>query len=243
MELTGKVALVTGSAKRVGRAIAEALAAAGADVVIHYGRSADAAAEAADHIRQTFRRRVEVARADLSQPEQIVRLFQQVSDAFGRLDVLVNCAALYNRTPIDTLTAEQWDRELAVNARAPALCIRHALPLMTDGGLIVNITDIAAEKPFAGYPAYCAAKAALQALTKSAAKALAARNIRVNAVAPGAILWEEDRDAGDTQHVLRQIPMKRAGAPVDIANAVLYFVGNDYVTAQTLRVDGGWHTG
>jgi pteridine reductase len=114
---------------------------------------------------------------------------------------------------------------------------------MADGGLIVNITDIAAEKPFAGYPAYCAAKAALQALTKSAAKALAGRNIRVNAVAPGAILWEEDRGAEDTQHVLRQIPMKRAGAPQDIANAVLYFVGNDYVTAQTLRVDGGWHTG
>ena len=243
MDLTGKVALVTGSAKRVGRAIAEGLAEAGADIVIHYGRSADAASETTDHIRRTFGRRVEAFQADLADPGQIERLFRQIAEAFGRLDVLVNSAAIYNRTPIDTLTAEQWDREMAVNARAPALCIRYALPLMTDGGVIVNLTDIAADKPFPGYPAYCAAKAATTALTKSAAKALAARNIRVNAVAPGAILWEEDRDAGDTQHVLRQIPMKRAGAPVDIANAVLYFVGNDYVTAQTLRVDGGWHTG
>ena len=243
MELTGKVALVTGSAKRVGRAIIEAIAAAGADVAIHYSRSGDAAAELAWEIRDTTGRRAERFQADLADPDQIQHLFQQIGAAYGRLDVLVNCAAVYNHTPIDTLTAEQWDSELAVNARAPALCIRHALPLMTDGGAIVNITDIAAEKGWGGYPAYCASKAALQALTKSAAKALAKRNIRVNAVAPGAIMWEEDRSEDDQKRVLAQVPLKRTGGPADIAQAVLYFIGNDYVTAQTLRVDGGWHMG
>ena len=243
MELTGKVALVTGSAKRLGRTIAEALAEAGADIAVHYNRSAEAAAATADALRQQTGRRVEAFQANLAEPEQIKRLFGDIAEAFGRLDVLVNCAALYTRTPLDTLTAEQWDREMAVNARAPALCIRHALPLMADGSVIVNITDIAAERAFAGYPAYCAAKAAVQALTKSAAKALAGRNIRVNAVAPGAILWEEDRSEADQKRVLAQVPMKRAGAPANIAQAVLYFIGNDYVTAQTLRVDGGWHMG
>ncbi len=241
MELTGKVALVTGSAKRVGRAIVEALAAGGADVAIHYSRSGDAAAELARHIRHTTRRQAERFQADLRAPGQIERLFQQIAGAYGHLDVLVNCAAVYNHTPLDSLTAEQWDAEMAVNARAPALCIRHALPLMAEGSLIVNITDIAAEKGWGGYPAYCASKAALQALTKSAAKALAKRNIRVNAVAPGAIMWEDDRSEDDQNRVLAQVPLKRPGGPNDIAQAVLYFVGNDYVTAQTLRVDGGWH--
>lgn len=242
MDLQDKIALVTGSAKRVGRAIAEALAAAGADVAVHFGRSADAAGETADHIRQTTGRRAEKFQADLTKPDEIERLFRQVGEAFGRLDVLVNSAAVYHRTPIEGLTAEQWDAEMAVNARAPALCIRHALPLMADGGAIVNIADVAAEKGWGGYPAYCASKAAAIALTKSAAKGLAGRGIRVNSVSPGVVLWTDDERDEDHDAVLAQVPLRRPGSPADIAAAVLFLIGNDYVTAQNLRVDGGWQT-
>lgn len=242
MLLQGKSALVTGSAKRVGRVIAEALTAAGADVAIHYGRSADAAAETAEHIRRTTGRRVEVFQADLTQPDEIERLFRQVGEAFDRLDVLVNSAGVYHRTPIDKLTADEWDAEMAVNARAPALCIRCALPLMADGGAIVNIADIAAEKGWGGYPAYCASKAAVIALTKSAAKALAGRGIRVNSVSPGVALWTDEQRDEDHDAVLAQVPLGRPGSAADIAAAVMFLIGNDYVTAQNLRVDGGWHT-
>jgi len=240
MELTGKIALVTGSGKRVGRAIAESLADAGADVAIHYGRSADAAAETADHIHRTFGRRTEVFQANLAEPDSIEQLFARVGEAFGRLDVLVNSAGLYYRTPLAELTAEQWDELMAVNARGPALCIRHALPLLTDGGAIVSVADIAAEKAWAGWPAYCASKAALLALTKSAAKALAGRGIRVNAVCPGAILWQGESE-DHQKRVLAQVPLRREGSPADIAAAVRFLVQHDYMTAQVLRVDGGWH--
>ena len=188
-------------------------------------------------------RRVEVFQADLAQPDEIAAMFERVGAAFGRLDVLVNNAAIYNRTPIETLTGDQWDAEQAVNARAPALCIRYASALMSDGGAIVNITDIAAGKAWGGYPAYCASKAALTGLTRSCARALAGRNIRVNAVAPGAILWDEATDEATQKQVLAQVPMKRAGRPEDIAAAVAFLAEQDYITAQTLRVDGGWTMG
>lgn len=242
MELDGKIAMVTGGAVRLGRAVVLALARRGADIALHFGTSADQARQTADEVR-ALGRRVEVFQGDLARPEQIAEMFNRIGRAFGRLDVLVNSAAVYHRTPIESLTAEQWDATQVVNARAPALCIRHASALMPDGGAIVNITDIAAEKSWGGYPAYCASKAALTALTKSCAKALARRNIRVNAVAPGAILWEESTDAKTQRQVLAQVPMKRAGRPDDIAAAVVFLAEQDYITAQSLRVDGGWHMG
>ena len=241
MLLEGRIALVTGAAKRVGGAIALSLAQAGADLAIHYRSSEAEATETADAIR-ALGRRAELFQADLADPPQIESLFAAIGEAYGRLDVLINSAAVYHRTPLESLTAEQWDLEMAVNARAPALCIRHAMPLFVDGGAIVNITDIAAEKGWAGYPAYGPSKAALQSLTKTAAKALAKRNIRVNAVAPGAILWQGESEALQ-QRVIDQIPLKRPGSPADIAAAVTFLATSDYITAQTLRVDGGWHMG
>jgi NAD(P)-dependent dehydrogenase (short-subunit alcohol dehydrogenase family) len=241
MDLTGKIALVTGAAKRVGRAIAMSLAEAGADLAVHYRSSEAEATETAEMIR-ALGRRAKLFQADLADPPQIESLFAAVGEAFGRLDVLVNSAAVYHRTPLESLTAEQWDLEMAVNARAPALCIRHAMDLFVDGGSIVNITDIAADKGWASYPAYGPSKAALQSLTKSAAKALAKRNIRVNAVAPGAILWQGESDELQ-QRVIDQVPLKRPGSPQDIAAAVTFLATSDYITAQTLRVDGGWHMG
>ncbi len=242
MDLDGHVALVTGGAVRLGRAVVLALARRGADIALHFGRSADEARVTADEARSAGRR-VEIFQADLACPRQIEDMFARIAEAFGRLDVLVNNAGVYTRTPIDELTADQWDAAQAVNARAAALCIRYASALMTDGGAVVNVTDIAAEKGWGGYPAYCASKAALTGLTKSCARALAGRNIRVNAVAPGAILWDETTDEGRQQKVLAQIPMKRTGTPEDIAAAVTFLATQDYITAQTLRVDGGWHMG
>ena len=242
MELDSHVALVTGGAVRLGRAIVLDLARRGADIALHFGRSAEQAERTADQARQTGRR-VELFQADLTRPDDIAEMFGLISDAFGHLDVLVNNAGTYERTPIDELTGAQWDAAQAVNARAAALCIRHASALMTDGGAIVNITDIAAGKGWGGYPAYCASKAAMTALTKSCARALAGRNIRVNAVAPGAIIWDSTTNQEQQQRVLAQIPMKRTGTPADIASAVAFLAEQDYITAQTLRVDGGWHMG
>ena len=242
MELAGRIALVTGAAKRVGRAIALALAEAGADIALHYRGSAQEARGTADEIR-ALGRRAELFQADLTRPDEIAGMFAAVGAAFGRLDVLVNNAAVYIRTPIETLTADQWDSQMAVNARAAALCIRHALPLMPDGGAIVNIADISGEKTFPGYPAYSASKAALLALTKSCAKALAGRNIRVNAVSPGIVEWHEGLTEEQKEEVLAHIPMRRIGSPADVAAAVVFLAKHDYITAQVLRVDGGWHMG
>jgi len=238
IDLSGKIALVTGASQRLGKAIATALARSGADVALHYHASADAARAAADELR-ALGHRVELFQADLAQPEWIEALFARVRDVFGRLDILVNNAARYERTPIDTLTAEQWDAQMALDARAPALCIRCALPLMPAGSAVVNITDVSADRPWGGYVAYCAAKAALQAVTRAAARALAPRSIRVNAVAPGAILWQ-DEPPDHRQAVLRHVPLGRTGTSDDVAQAVLFLCASDYVTGQTLRVDGGW---
>lgn len=242
MELAGKTALVTGAGKRLGKAIALALANAGMDVAVHYGRSAADAQATAEEITR-MGHRAAIFGADLAEPSSIEAMFSLLAHTFPMLHVLVNAAGVYDRTPIDTLTAEQWDSQLDVNARAAALCIRHALPLMTEGGAIVNITDIAATKAFAGYPAYCASKGALESLTKSTAKALAARNIRVNAVAPGVAIWQENASEAYQRNVLAQIPMGRAGSAEGIAAAVIFLARQDYITGQSLRVDGGWHMG
>jgi NAD(P)-dependent dehydrogenase (short-subunit alcohol dehydrogenase family) len=242
MDLSGKTSLVTGGAKRVGRAITLALAKAGTHVAIHYGRSEAEAQALAEEIRR-WGGRAEAFGADLADPAQIEAVFAAVGRSLGRLDILVNNAAAYRRTPIERLSAEQWDTELAVNARAAALCIRHAAAIMPEGGAIVNITDSGAGRGFAGFPAYCASKGALLALTKSAARALAARSIRVNAVAPGVALWPEGITEEQKAKVLAQVPLRRAGTPQDVAAAVIFLLQADYITGQELRVDGGWHMG
>jgi pteridine reductase len=239
MELDGKIALVTGAAKRVGKAIAIQLARCGADIALHYNQSSEAAHATAAEI-SSIGRRVELFQADLAQPAQIEQMFQAIAKTFSRLDVLVNNAAIYHRTPLDSLSAGLWDAEFAVNARAPALCISQAIALMPAGGVIVNITDVSADRPRAGWPAYCASKAALLALTKSAARALAGRNIRVNSVAPGLVDWPADASEADKSKLLAGVPMRRSGDPHDIAQAVAFLIRSDYITGQNLRVDGGW---
>jgi len=242
MQLHGKIAAVTGSAHRLGRAISLALAREGADLAIHYFHSTEQAEALAGEIR-ALGRKAATFRADLAAPEQIEAMFAAVQQTFGRVDVLVNNAAVYDATAIETLTAEQWDAQLAVNARAAALCIRHAAAMMPDGGAIINIADSSAEKGRAKFPAYCASKAALLALTKSCALALAGRNIRVNAVSPGVAMWEEETGKPVKQRVLSRVPLHKPGGAESIAQAALFLIADDYITAQNLRVDGGWHMG
>ena len=242
MDLTDKIALVTGASRRIGRVIALVLARAGADVVVHYNHSQSEAEATAGEIAAAGRR-AKTVRADLSEPDQIAKMFDAIAEKFARLDVLVNNAAVFERTPIETFSAERWDAQMNVNVRAPALCIRHAIGLMPNGGAIVNITDIAADRPWPGYAAYCASKAALLGLTKSAALALAGRNIRVNAVAPGMVLRSEGVPEKEQQNVIARIPLKRPGRPEDIAAAVVFLAQHDYITGQTLRIDGGWCMG
>lgn len=242
MDLTGKIALVTGGAVRVGRAISLALARAGTDIALHYGHSADAARATAADIA-ALGRRVETISTDLAQPAEIEKLLARVGQVFGRLDVLVNSASLFDPTPIGSLTAEQWDRQFAVNARAPALCVHHALGLMSGGGAIINLTDTHAATGRSSFVAYSASKGALLTLTKTLARALASRNIRVNSVAPGVAAWPPAATEAVKAKVLAQVPLGRPGSPEDIAAAVVFLAGHDYITGQDLRVDGGWHMG
>ncbi len=239
MELKDKIAMVTGAGRRIGSAIALELARSGADLALHYRSSVDGAHAVADQIA-AMGRRAKLFQADLARADEIAGLFDAVAKSFGHLDVLVNNAAAYHRTPIETLSADAWDSEFAINARAPALCISAAIPLMREcGGAIVNIVGIAGEVGRAKYPAYCASKAALLSLTKSTAKALAP-DIRVNAVSPGIALFPEDASEQYKQMILKLIPMKRSGSPEDIAKAVVFLARHPYITAQNLRVDGGW---
>ncbi len=238
-ELKDKIALVTGSARRMGRVIALALAERGAHVAVHCGRSIDQANNTAEDIRHTGTR-AEVFQADLSQPGQIRLLFDGIKDKFGRIDLLVNNAGVFPRTPLGELTAEQWDVPMAINARAAALCVRRAGEIMPHGGAIVNITGVGAIRPWAGYTAYCASKSALLAVTKSAARALASRNIRVNAVAPGVIQFPDERLSDTQNDTVGKVPMRRTGSPQDIAATVVFLLTQDYITGQCLCVDGGW---
>jgi pteridine reductase len=240
MDLRGKAVLVTGGAVRLGRAIALGLAGRGADVAITYHQSAAAAEETAATIRGLGRRTL-AARCDQRCEEQVRGAVAALAHEWGRLDVLVNSAAVFRRHPFEALTAADWDDELATNLRGPFLfSLAAASTLRAEGGgKIVNIADIAGIRPWADYLPYSVSKAGLIALTQGLAKALAP-DVQVNAVAPGAVLWPGDFSEEQRAALLEKIPLRRAGTPEDVVNTVLYLVeGTDYVTGQVLSVDGG----
>ncbi|MFQ5889879.1 MAG: SDR family NAD(P)-dependent oxidoreductase [Gemmatimonadota bacterium] len=239
MKDTGR-ALVTGGAVRVGRAIALALAEAGHHVAVHYHSSRDAAKEVVAAIRAAGRRALAV-QADLSAPGEIPPLFERVAHELGGLDLLVNNAAIFPHATLEEVTPEEWDRVFALNARAPFLCARAAARLMGEaGGSIVNIADIAGFEAWPGYVPYAATKAALISLTRGLALAWAPR-IRVNAVAPGPVLLPSGTPEREARATARLTAMGRIGTPEDVARAVLYLAGAEYVTGEVLRVDGGKH--
>lgn len=236
MELTGRTALVTGGAHRVGRVLALALADAGADIVVNYHASQDQARETVADIEARGRRAVAV-QADVAIAADVTRLVAVASDTFGRLDVVVNNASLFERTPVLDITEAEWDRVLAVNLKGPFLLSQAAAPLLRDGGggVIINLLDLSAFQPWPSFAHHAVSKAGLLHLTKVLARALAP-DIRVNAIAPGTVLPPESTagEDGSDRRVLR-----REGAPDDVASALLYLVRSEFVTGETITVDGG----
>lgn len=235
------VALVTGSAHRIGAAIARHLHAHGYRLVLHAHRSGQALQQLADALNAHRADSAATLLADLREPQAPAGLVAGAAACFGRLDALVNNASNFFPTPVGQATADQWDALFAVNARAPFLLMQAAAPyLRQHDGAIVNITDVHASHPMREHPAYCAAKAALASLTASMALELAPR-VRVNAVAPGAILWpEHGKSEAAKQAALDRTPMRRTGRPEEVAEAVRWLLSAaGYVTGQTLALDGG----
>jgi NAD(P)-dependent dehydrogenase (short-subunit alcohol dehydrogenase family) len=238
-KLTGRVALVTGGAVRVGRAIALALARQGADVAIGYRRSIVDARRTGEELRTLGVRAVALG-ADVGRPAAAMRLVTQTVNRLGRLDILVNNAAIFPRTPFAATTPAQFDRVIAVNLRGPFFCAQAAARVMRRrGGRIINIADLAATRAWPGYIPYGVSKAGLVMLTRSLAATLAP-GIQVNAVAPGVVLPPQGLPRPNRRRLTGRIPMRRYGEPEDVAAAVQFFATcPDYVTGQLLFVDGG----
>jgi len=235
--LQGRVALVTGAAKRIGRAVAVRLATEGADVVIHYNRSKSEADATVAEIAKLGRKSIAV-QADLCSLAQIKRLFQQTTEHFGRLDILINSAANFLPAHLDDTTEKMWDAALDTNLKAPFFCAQAAAPMLKkSSGVIINFADIGGILPWPGYIPHCASKAGVIMLTKCLAKALAPE-VRVNAIAPGTITMSGDPSEWETDFI-RRAPLQRAGTTEDVADAVSYLIHAKFVTGQLLIVDGG----
>lgn len=231
------VALVTGAGQRVGRAIAEDLAAQGWRLAVHYHRSREGAeALVAAIIAQGGA--AQAFAADLRAPESAAMLVDAVHAHFGALDVLVNSAASMERTPIGSTAAAHFDEIVALNLRAPFLLAQAASRRMPAGAVIVNIADHMADEPWPDYAIHGVAKAGVVALTRHLAAALAP-GIRVNAVAPGFVLAPPGYPQSAAQRFADATPLKRLGSPTDVAAAVRYLIDAGFVTGETLHVDGG----
>jgi NAD(P)-dependent dehydrogenase (short-subunit alcohol dehydrogenase family) len=238
-ELTGKVALVTGGAVRVGRAIALALAGAGADVAIGYRRSA-AEARATVGALSARGARAAAINADVGRPADARRLVAETVKRLGRLDILVNNAAVFFRTPFATVTPAEFDRIIAVNLKGAFFCAQAAARAMRRrGGRIINIADVGATRAWPGYIPYGISKAGIVMLTKGLAVALAPA-IQVNAVGPGVVLLPDGFPRASGKGLAARIPMGRHGEPADVAEAVRFFATcPEFITGQVLFVDGG----
>lgn len=228
------LALVTGAAHRLGKSFALTLARLGYDIILHYHSSHDEALQTQAEI-ESLSRRVFLAQADLTQPSEI----QSLLSTLQSLDVLVNSAAFMPHGNVDSLSLENWDVALDLNLRAPFLLAQACASKMTEGGLIVNITDVGAQKAWSRYPSYTVSKAALESLTKILARALAPR-IRVNAIAPGFVLQSDIVPAGEWERLIGRIPLKRPARTEEVTSALEFLIHNQYVTGQTIVVDGGY---
>jgi len=239
--LQDKVALITGGSRRIGAATARQLHQAGMKLVIHYRESADDAEALRAELCQHRPDSVVLVRGDLTEIAKIKNLIRQCTTELGQLDALINNASAFYPTPVRTATEEQWQDVMSTNLKAPFFLSQAAAPYLTaTRGVIINITDIYADRPHAEHPVYNASKAGLLSLTKSLARDLGPL-IRVNAVAPGAIMWPDRRiDELSKQRMVSKTPLKRIGGPEDIALAILYLVRDaDFVTGQVINVDGG----
>jgi NAD(P)-dependent dehydrogenase (short-subunit alcohol dehydrogenase family) len=244
VDIANRVVLITG-AKRIGGGVALELAARGADIALSYRRSLAAAEETAAGVRALSRRAC-VCQADLSRRADCDRLVEFVVSELGRLDVVVNMASVYVERPFDDLADEDFDAPLAVDLRAAFLCARAAVPHLrkAGGGRIINFSDWLAysHRPrYRGYLPYYVAKAAIIGLTEALALELAGDNILVNAIAPGPILAPATVGDEEFKGVEQATPLGRWGGPLEIAKAVAALVDSDFITGETIRVDGGRH--
>lgn len=239
MNANRPVVLVTGAGDRVGRAIAVHLAGEGFDIAVHYNRNEAGARETSARCRGRSARAPWFG-ADLSERDAAQMLVERVVASLGRLDALVNCAAIMLRTPLDTVSPSQWDQIFAVNVRAPFFLSIAAARVMAEGGAIVNLGDHLAGESWGQLVPHGISKATIPPMTRHLAAQLAPR-IRVNAVVPGAVLAPEDWPATSQAEFAAQTPLRRLGTPEDVASAVAYLLRAPYVTGHTLAVDGGRH--
>jgi pteridine reductase len=228
------LALVTGAAHRLGKVFALTLARRGFDIVLHYHKSLDEAIQTKAEI-ESVGKNATLAQADLTQASEI----QALVSSLPSLNMLVNSAAFMPSGNVDLLSIENWDTSLDLNLRAPFLLAQQASEKMTDHGLIVNITDVGAQKTWSRYPSYTVSKAALDSLTKILARALAPK-IRVNAIAPGFVLQSDIVSAEEWDRLIKRVPLKRPARPEEIASALEFLLQNEYITGQTIVVDGGY---
>ena len=244
MELNGKVVLITGG-KRIGAVVATTLAKAGADVALVYNRSRAEAEDTATAVRELGRKAVSV-QADVSSEQDCAQAVDATVAQLGRLDILINMASLYGSKPFDQLSAADWDRQMSVDLRATFLCSRAAAIVMkrVGGGRIINFADwvVASGRPrYPGFLPYYVAKAGVKALTEALALELAADQILVNAIAPGPILAPPGMSEKESASVVQNTPLGRWGGETEIGKAVMFLVESEFVTGETIRVDGGRH--
>ena len=242
MLLAGKTALVTGAANRIGAQIARTLHQNGANLIIHYRQSLDAAEALAQQLNAERTNSACCLQAELSNLDAIDTISQQASQAFGGLDILINNASSFYPTPLGEITGDDWDNLIGSNFRAPLFLSQACYPyLRAANGAIINMLDIYARLPLKNQSLYCAAKAANAMLVKSLALEMAPK-VRVNGIAPGAILWPENSAASQAQQqkaILAKIPLQRCGSPESIVQAVLFLLTNEYITGEVIRIDGG----
>jgi pteridine reductase len=239
-ELAGRVALVTGAGRRVGRALAVALGARGMHVIVHYNSSSAGAEET---VRLVMRAggSAETRGADLGDTHEAVRLVDQALAARGSLDVLVNSAAVMRRTPVGETSASDWDEMFALNVRAPYFLSQRAAPaLRAARGSIVNIADLAAFETWPAYVPHGITKSAVVQMTRALARVLAPE-VRVNAIAPGVVLLPQGWSDEDAERLRATTPLARLGSPEDVAGAMLFLLDAGYVTGEVITVDGGRH--
>jgi NAD(P)-dependent dehydrogenase (short-subunit alcohol dehydrogenase family) len=235
MNISGKVALITGAAKRIGRQIALELARRGARIAVHY-RSGEAEA------KQVAGRDGAVFQADLRDDAAVEKMFRGIEATFGGLDILINSASVFSPATADDATPDDWDLQMDTNAKAPFFLAQRAARLMRarGAGKIINIADVAGELIWQAYLPYSVSKAALIAVNRGLAKAFAPQ-IQVNAIAPGPVLFPDYYSEEQKQSALDRTLLKRAGSPQDVVNAVIFLIENDYITGETIHVDGGRH--
>jgi pteridine reductase len=245
LPLSGKTVLITGAARRVGATLARKLHGAGANLVIHFRKSTEEAAQLARELEGVRPGSTAFAQADLLKIDRYPGLIEAAVGAFGQLDMLINNASTFYPTTLGEITEQHWDDLVGTNLRAPLFLSQAAAPsLRITHGLILNIADIHGLRPLKRFPVYSVAKAGLIMLTKSLAREMAP-HVRVNAIAPGPVMWPEEGADKELQHkIVDRTLLKRAGSPEDVARAALFFATEaPYLTGQILAVDGGRSVG